>query len=112
MGGVDSSKRSVGNSMTNSGIGGSNLGMGVGTIGSIEKTSSSNSGIGVGTISSIGVSTRGGIVGISICLSIGNSLELVLDLECRMEEYRQGQLAGELELSDSKEFVVEKHSPN
>ena len=54
MGGVDSSKRSVGNSMTNSSIGGSNSGMGVGTIGSIEKTSSSNSGIGVGTISSIG----------------------------------------------------------
>merc|ERR1712106_1036977 len=68
---------SVGNSVTKSSIGGSNSGIGVGTIGSIAETSGSNSGIGVGTIgsiaktSSIGVSTIGGIVSISFRLSLG-----------------------------------------
>merc|ERR1711935_798440 len=62
MGGVDSSKRSVGNSMTNSSIGGSNSGIGIGTIASMAKTSS------------IWVSTIGSIVSISFRLSLSLSL--------------------------------------
>merc|ERR1712021_275426 len=59
MGGVNSSKSSVGNSVTNSSIGGSNSGIGVSSIGTSIRTSNRESSIAVG-----------GIVGFSLGLSL------------------------------------------
>merc|ERR1711892_871878 len=59
MGGVDSSKSSVGNSVTNSSIGGSNSGIGVSSIGTSIGTSNRESSIAIG-----------GIVGFSLGLGL------------------------------------------